>query len=294
MAKPMISVFMPARNEEETIEKNIKTIKNGINSGKINHAVVVIEGSEDRTPEIAFKTLGLTEAQVEKLTKNRLKRGTLVLKNGFMLIYHEEAMGKGRAFMEAVLNLHNRTDHFKNRDSVLVNVDADAVDLNPKKLTALAEELRKEKHPMLLGTVTETPHDRPLLKRATGFRAMRSDALEPMFNAKHRLHQIWVKVLPAGLALDSALNWLIYPASEHMDSSIPDSIVPQSKIRLNHREAYRHERDTSQREERMLAKYRFGLAVRYPDRWNKTSGKAFGNLAFKEKYEEFRRRILKR
>ena len=50
--QPLISVFMPARNEGKTILQNFRILKKALERRKINHTIIVIDGSQDQTREV--------------------------------------------------------------------------------------------------------------------------------------------------------------------------------------------------------------------------------------------------
>lgn len=236
--KQMLSVFMPARDEEQYVGKNLEVLKDGIQKGKIDHAVIVIDGSKDKTPEIVFQSLGLTPEQVQKLTAK--KRGTLILPNGFILIYHNKPQGKGRSFIESVFSLKGRTNHFRNPDSVLVNIDADALDLELKTITGMAKEITKRNVPLLLGVAVESSKHRnsfdPAFANAIGFRAMKSKALEPLI----KMNPDWMRTFPKRFGMDHALNILIRYKRQGL---LPPHT---SEIQLIHAPPGKHESDLAQ------------------------------------------------
>ncbi|MBI5553896.1 MAG: glycosyltransferase, partial [Candidatus Diapherotrites archaeon] len=71
--RPPLSVFLPARNEETTIQRNLQVLLEGLRRKEINHAVVVLDGSTDRTPEIVFRQTGLTRQQINALTGKKTR-----------------------------------------------------------------------------------------------------------------------------------------------------------------------------------------------------------------------------
>jgi len=241
--EPLLSVFMPARNEEPTILQNMRILQEGLRKGKINHAVMVIDGSTDKTREIIIREVGLSKEQAKKLTSK--KRGTIVLQNGFIIINHMEPQGKGRNFMEAVFTLKGRTPHFKNPKSVLVNIDADALDLEVRKITMIAKEIAQRGKPMVLGTHIERGHDsrgaETAHQNATGFRAIKASALEPMLKKESS----WIRGFPGRFGMDAALNYLIYPRTrgKHVDYS---KEIPRSLVELGHSPPGKHESDSAQ------------------------------------------------
>ena len=258
MGQECISVFLPVRNEEETIEQNLDNLLANMSDGRlsrrINYLAIVLDGSDDKSPEIVFKKFGLSEDQIEKLTKGDkrkggLKRGTLYLhlgatkreRKGVVLIYHNKALGKGRAFMEAVFSLYGRTDHFRSPNSVLVNIDADCFlgSLKYRVKNAaikISEELIEREEPMILGEGVEDSLSgsvaRPINDQ-TGFRAIKAEALVPLIAR----HPLWVFLLDSRYGLEASLNRLIYPLECAMDSP---AVLPVYETWLIHRQAYRH------------------------------------------------------
>lgn len=218
---------MPARNEEKTIERNVGVLKKALEEESIHHAVLVIDGPTDSTRDRIFDSLNLNLKQ--RLILRGRNRSTVVLPGGFILVHHPKPEGKGRAFMEAVLTLKGRTRHFDHPDSVLVNIDADCLDLDPLyHLVDFARELRRRNAPMLLGRHEER-HGRAFFGAgpdSTGYRAMSARSLQPMLEFDER----WVKVLASGMALDKALNHLIFGRKDKQLTSIA----------LKHLEPYRH------------------------------------------------------
>ena len=207
-AKPMVSVFMPARNEEETIERNLAVLREAHSSGQVNHSVIVIDGPTDSTREKILDALQLARQDREKLSGPI--RATVALPNGFILINHPDSLGKGRSFMEAVMTLKGRTSHFSNPDSVLVNLDSDAIDLTSEHIVGIAQELRRQGHPMVLGVHkeeigTERRHFVMASPDSTGYRAISAGTLFPLLNFDER----WVRLLDRNLNLDHTLNILI-------------------------------------------------------------------------------------
>jgi len=208
MEKQLTAVFMPTRNEQLSITKNIEVIKRAVERGKINHAVIVIDGSVDRTRKIIFSELGLNREQIKKLTSR--KRGTIVLPNGFIILNHAKPQGKGRNFMEAMFTLKGRTSFFKNPRSVVVNIDADALDLEEKTIMGIAKDVRKKNAPMLLGQHHEfSPIGKDFVlasAQSTGFRAISARALRPLIE----MDSVWVRTIPRKFGLDHALNILVF------------------------------------------------------------------------------------
>ncbi len=276
--KPMLSVFMPARDEEKNVGKNLDVILQGIKEGKINHAVIVIDGSRDRTPQIVFKKLNLPEAQMRKFNARvdgRIGRNTLVLPNGVILIRHAMPEGKGRSFAESVWTLKGKTKHFKNEKSVLVNFDADALDLELKKITGLASIVHKTDEKMVLGSVKEglviTPNS------SIGFRAMRTDALRPLFDIRHPDHKKWVHVFPKEMGMDFALNKLVYP--DGMPNMGEYKRVIEELV-VKFEKPFRHQSALRQIGDHHTVSERLELFSRKPDAWLPERG-----LAFKEKHK---------
>ena len=286
MAEPELSVFMPARNERPTISQNIRVLRNALEKGRINHAVVVVDGSTDGTREIVFREVGLNAEQMKRIAAK--KRATVVLENGIILINHSEPEGKGRCFMEAVFTLNGRTPHFKSPRSVLVNIDADALDLSSEKITGLAKELRKKGEPMLLGTHMEksktAKYPIPAGRSSTGFRAISARALKPML----KMEEKWVRVLPRRFGMDYALNLLVYRGSrwstkpaESGKKSIREWPVPMSGIDLSHSQPGKHTSEVEQNLQRQEVGRRY--------RGEKTTNDSPHELAFREKFA--RRRV---
>jgi len=256
--KQMLAVFMPARNEKKNIGKNVDVLKEGIQNGKIDYAVIVIDGSTDRTAEIAFTKLGLSKRQIIALTERN--RGTLVLQDGFVIIYHKKPEGKGRNFWEAVFTLKGRTNFFKNPNSVLVDVDADAVNLTVRKITGIAAELSRKGLPMILGKHLEKTADtiRPWNPRpeSTGFRAIKATSLKPMLQMK----KYWVRVFPRGFGMDYALNMLILEQdylARKKPGKFDRSDIPVSHIKLLHEKPGKHGSDYAQYQRRWDARIRW-------------------------------------
>ncbi|MCR4369130.1 MAG: glycosyltransferase [archaeon] len=245
-----IAVFMPARNEHETIGENLRFLKEMLRRGKINHVALVIDGSVDGTREIIFRELGLNSEEIKKLTgKNR---GT-ILHNGFVIINHAQPEGKGRSFMEAMFTLKGRTNHFKDPKSAVVNIDADALYLKEEHITRLVEEMRRKEVPMLLGDHQERNRNDPARYAgngpgSTGYRAIAGRALEPLF----KMDEKWAHTLPPQFGMDYALNLLIYPKS--IDVPL---LVPRSGIELGHLPSGRHLSDSEQVMQRHEARNRF-------------------------------------
>ena len=270
--KPLISVFMPARNEEANILQNFRILDNALEQGKINHAVIVIDGSRDRTREIILRESKLTLEQIKKLTSK--KRGTLVLSNGLILINHREPEGKGRNFMEAMFTLKGRTKQFNQKNSIVVNIDADAVNLEEKKITEIAKEIHKREVPMLLGThIEKGAHLRGAATaspNATGFRAMQTQALEPLFKFKSH----WIDSFPRQFGMDAALNYLIYPQTIDPKKRFK---IPQSLIELGHEKPGKHLSDSKQ------SRQRNDVRLRLTSQAHKTEDKSPESRAFREK-----------
>lgn len=280
----MRAVFMPARNEQKHVGKNIDALKDCVQHRKIDNAVIVIDGSTDRTPEIIFSKLGLNSEQIKKLTAR--ERNTLVLSNGFIIIWHKHPEGKGRCFMESIFTLKGRTLFFKNPDSVLVNIDADAINLKEKIIAGIIKEITKRKAPMLLGKHLEIRNEFAALDKkdrqearteSTGFRALKADALEPML----KFDEDWIRTFPRSFGMDYALNLLIYEA-RHLNQKKPGRFnhdsIPKSRYRLLHGRVGKHDTDYKQHLQRYDARVRF---LRDSPAYLNFSGP--DNLAFREK-----------
>lgn len=262
VAKPLISVFMPARNEEATIDRNLGVLKRALQQGKIRHAVIVVDGSVDRTPALVGHTLGIGLREWARILHGNRPRTVKKLSNGFIFIRHAAPQGKGTSFVEAVDALHKLTRHFDNPSSVLVNVDADALDLEEKKITDIAESLWASRKPMMIGTHLEkrTPivpgddsTDQTLPTKANpddaGFRAITSQALKPLL----RRDPLWVRTIPRWLYIEAALNCLVYEVSGQRVVGN----YPQSSVELLHSPPYRHIGVSQQQKEKRLTFERF-------------------------------------
>ena len=99
MAKPFLSIIIPAHNEEERLPGTLEEIHNFIDEQDYSSEIIVVEnGSEDRTLEIALKF----ESQIPRLkVLHEDNRGKgLAVKRGML-----EASGDYRFFLDVDLSM---------------------------------------------------------------------------------------------------------------------------------------------------------------------------------------------
>lgn len=111
----MISVVIPACNEEKTIKKTINELSILLKKKKIDHKILVVEdGSSDKTVEI-----------VEKMSKSN---------SNVALIHHEKRLGKGRAV---------RIGFEKSGGDLILTYDADG-SMPAEELNKLMDKMEDE------------------------------------------------------------------------------------------------------------------------------------------------------
>ena len=252
---PEISVFMPVRNDEQTVEANVKVLRQGVEGGRLHNAVVVVDGSTDNTPQLVSQALRISDQQKKNLFNPSSTRRQLDLGNGILLVWHKQPLGKGRNFVEAMRFLASSSDHFANPNSVVVNVDADALDLTEEKILGIAGALHKTSSPMVLGRHVQLRNhvgERPMepKPRSVGFRAIRADALKPLLAG----NPSWVRVFPRQFGMDYALNLLV---QDRFRNSLPGGEIPFADVFLLHLPAGRHANKPSQSAMREGVKARF-------------------------------------
>lgn len=182
MPKEKIAVLIPAYNEEKTLGKVLGDLQRIKEKGVIHEVIVVNDGSQDHTAEVARNFKG---TRVLSLPENR---------------------GKGSAFYTGALEARKRNA------SVLVMLDADLKRVSLNQIKKLVKPLRNPGIKMVVGTQTTCS---PFF---SGHRAIRMKALHPLFIGKYDwLHDIAgigksnakraLKDTRIGLGLESALNW---------------------------------------------------------------------------------------
>jgi hypothetical protein len=88
---------------------------------------------------------------------------------------------------------------------------------------------------MLFGLTYERGSHFPVDADKTGFRAIRSESLEPLFELeKTERGRQWLKCFPREFGMDLALNRLIFGRSRF------ESFFRRSSVSLNHEAAGRH------------------------------------------------------
>jgi glycosyltransferase involved in cell wall biosynthesis len=168
-----IIVVVPAYNEDKYIPGVLKPLIAAKNGGIIRDTVVVNDGSTDNTSNV-----------IDAFHLKQLK--------------HPENRGKSGAF---------RTGAKYCRDvgaEYMVMMDADVLDLTPKKVKALVEPLRK--YPNLSMTVANATegglrHGKDELLRVCGIRAIRMSALKPLFDGD----KVWDRYIGKGFMLEAGL-----------------------------------------------------------------------------------------
>ena len=199
--KALTAVFMPVRNEERNIGRNLQVLMEATRENKVSNVVIVIDGSTDNTRQKIGELLG-----VEIGEKKTVHAGN------FTILQHQQSIGKGAAFLNCLHALASKHGFFGNPKAVLVNVDADATDLSAKKISDISEQLRQGNHPMLLGMHFNTEQignrNTPVIAPPawTSFRAISSNALYPFVHGS-KLH---LNTLPAKFGLEHALNLLVF------------------------------------------------------------------------------------
>ncbi|MAG18095.1 MAG: hypothetical protein CL944_01320, partial [Candidatus Diapherotrites archaeon] len=165
---------------------------------------------------------------------------------------------KGRNFVEAMFTLKGRNNFFRKKNSVIVNIDADALNLEEKIITGIAKEITKKDVPMLLGRHIERGVDVRVFggiasPSATGFRVMKAKALEPLFS----MSKAWLRTFPRKFGMDHALNILIYRKTIVKGTKIDTSKIPVSGYELFHEKPGKHESDAVQVRQRADVRQRF-------------------------------------
>jgi len=156
--------------------------------------------------------------------------------------------------VQAVFALKKMTRHFSSHNSVLVNVDADAVNLSGEVVRKLADELLERKVPMLVGThLEETRSGFGVPEKAhpdyAGFRALSALSLKGLLEKKPE----WVRTMPSKLCIEPALNLLI--CRDRATGKRTE--IPQSQVSLMHLPPGRHYGLLEQNLDRRLVYQRF-------------------------------------
>lgn len=185
-----VTVVVPAYNEEENIASVIKSLKEAKRAGIIQNFVIVDDGSTDRTAEIARE---------EKARLIRLKRNR----------------GKGYAFYAGARYAKIT------RSTIVVELDADNINLKPKSIELLLMPLKKNpKLKMAVGVQNEGGIQSGFF--ASGQRALRMNAIEPLFKGGPK----WTKLVKnAGLAMDTGLNYLIEGKLHLEEHSLKNTVI---------------------------------------------------------------------
>lgn len=116
MYKPLISVIVPAYNEEKTVGKVLETL---ISSNIPNQIICVNDGSTDNTSKILQQ-----------------------YKKDVVIININKNKGKGNALAEGIK---------KAKGDILVFLDADLINLSDKHLTLLLNPILNDKYKAVLG-----------------------------------------------------------------------------------------------------------------------------------------------
>ncbi|MBI5036032.1 glycosyltransferase family 2 protein [Candidatus Micrarchaeota archaeon] len=129
MKEEKITVIVPAHNEEENISMVLGPLNEAKRKGVIHDAVVVDDGSTDRTAEI-------------------------VKRAGIHVIQMPVNQGKGAAVLEGIKHAA------KNGSYTVVTVDADSLNLTPDQLQGITGTLKKSGKRMVIGYYHEgDPND---------------------------------------------------------------------------------------------------------------------------------------
>jgi glycosyltransferase involved in cell wall biosynthesis len=189
-----IAVLIPAFEEEKTLPAVLTSLQQAMRQGIVAHALVVDDGSSDRTREVVHAH-GI---EALRLPKNS---------------------GKAYAFALGVQRLAARKPDY------LVTLDADLAPFTPDNIQRLVQPLRD--HPKLKMTVGEVYNKKGLLEYEnqllSGARAFDFRALAPLLRRTPR----WMTALGIGIkngrlfqrfrvgyGLEIALNHLLSPTPE--------------------------------------------------------------------------------
>jgi len=196
-------VFVPAFNEEATLEKVLRDLVALKNAGRIQGICVVNDGSTDGTAKIA----------------NRFR------KEGVEVSHHVENVGKGKAFFNAAKWAEAKGAKF------LAMFDADLEGINEKDFLKLRKAMRSKKISMAIGAVRAG--DKQLPFDVSGQRVIRMSALKPLLiGNKNWVHLIsgidkrTGKTERRGYGIETALNYLLGTVlSKHWRTGLPAPTV---------------------------------------------------------------------
>ncbi len=193
-----VTVIVPVFNEAAALPSVLKPLVSWRNQDKAGRALVVVnDGSIDRTAEVA-RSLGV------KVIPSDSKQGRNI--------------GKAEAFIAGAKQAR------ANKSDVLVTLDADLLNVTPKKVNQLVEQLSRLNVNMVTGKVYPTAKrgffpkllrglnlafwSKPILKEHSGQRAIKMRALSQLFNNNPK----WLSAL-RGYGLEAGLNSLIKKAA---------------------------------------------------------------------------------
>ncbi|MFH0860347.1 MAG: glycosyltransferase [Candidatus Altiarchaeota archaeon] len=188
-----ITAVVPAYNEENWIKNVLTTLKEAKEAGIIDDIIVVDDGSTDRTGEIA-KELGIR------------------------VIRHDTNKGKSEGFMTAARDARE--------SDIIFMTDADMTNLTPEKIEKFLNGIKGRDDVWMIRSGYKQNEISPkgkleaeCLPQHSGFRAIRTSALQPLYNGWDALekgetpsnaYRKWMRYLSAGgFGLEKALEELI-------------------------------------------------------------------------------------
>ncbi len=181
--KDKTTVIVPTFNEELNIREVLRPLAQWKLIDPANHHVVIVnDGSTDRTKRI-----------IDEFNKQFQKP---LIEMVWSDPSTKQNRGKGEAFIVGAFRAR------AHKSNTLVTIDADTEGLMTEDINSLVNELNLSKKNMAIATCVECHH--ALEENLAGTRAIRLEALEPLFGGKPK----WVELIK-GFALERALNYLI-------------------------------------------------------------------------------------
>ncbi|HIH19116.1 TPA: glycosyltransferase [Candidatus Micrarchaeota archaeon] len=183
-----VILAIPAFNEEGAIGNALRYALGLKKRGVVDEVLVVDDGSTDRTVEISLQA-------------------------GASVVSHANNIGKGGAFLSAVLHCR------KNRADVLVMIDADHMATQGRPVEAMIAELYLNPDCMM-AVVASSEGNRSPVYRLSGHRAVRMAALNFLFvenegalyaSYAHTARRF--REMSHGFGLELALDWQIMKAT---------------------------------------------------------------------------------